>query len=427
MAQPAGVTRRISPIEALADHYRKIRRDSEQACEPLVIEDFGLQAEAFTSPPKWHLAHTSWFFETFLLLPYVDGYQRSNPAYAELFNSYYNGIGEPFSRSQRGLLSRPTVAEVMEYRHEIDESMCTLLAGHQFLANPELVQRTLLGLNHEQQHQELFYTDLKFNLFQNPLYPVFRPSHNRPDSVGAEAVWLDFPSGLYAIGHQGEGFAFDNELPRHDVHVAPFGLMNRLVSNAEFQQFIDDGGYQRADLWLADGWIEANRQGWQHPLYWLERDGEEMEFSLHGLRRRDPHEPVCHLSAYEADAYARWADARLPTEPEWEVAATSVTHQGSPFDGDYLSPKESPGGEGLQQMFSDVWEWTSSAYAPYPGFRPEGGAIGEYNGKFMCSQLVLRGGSCVTPPGHTRPSYRNFFYPPDRWQFSGLRLARDNR
>ncbi len=411
---------------SLNQRYRCTRQQSVAACEPLANEDFGLQAEAFTSPPKWHIAHTSWFFETFLLEPYLAHYRPLEKVYAVLFNSYYNGVGEQFPRPRRGLLSRPTVAEVMAYRQHVDQHMEALLAQEQHPQRREIEQRCRLGIEHEQQHQELFYTDLKYSLFCNPLLPAYMAASAQTPAVGPirRPAWHSFAGGLVEIGDDGAGFAFDNEAPRHRVYLAPFEFGDRLVSNAEYQQFIDDGGYRRAELWLADGWTALQASNWRCPHYWFQRQGRWHEYTLHGPRELDPAQPVCHISAYEADAYARWAGCRLPTEAEWEHAAAGQRVNSPGAAEGYYHPRAAAKGSGPGQLYGECWQWTSSAYAPYPGFTAAAGAIGEYNGKFMCNQLVLRGGSCVTARGHVRASYRNFFYPGDRWQFSGIRLAR---
>jgi ergothioneine biosynthesis protein EgtB len=404
-------------------NYHTVRQLSATLCQPLEIEDYGLQAMADVSPPKWHLAHTTWFFETFLLRPYLPGYQEFHPGYGYLFNSYYESVGDRHPRPQRGLLSRPTVAEVYAYRVHVDEAMEQLLATR--LDHPTVAELTALGLHHEQQHQELLLTDLKYNLGINPL----RPTYRQDVAVGACAgttplEFIDFAGGLYTLGHQGSGFAFDNEGPAHPVYLQDFALANRLVTNGEYLEFIADQGYQTAAHWLAEGWALVQSEGWQAPLYWEQHDGQWWTFTLVGLQPVNPLEPVCHLSYFEAEAYAQWRGHRLPTEAEWEVAAALVPLAGNLLAADHLHPQPADGTPVLQQIYGDVWEWTQSAYLPYPGFRPAPGAVGEYNGKFMCNQMVLRGGSCVTPPGHIRPSYRNFFPPSARWQFSGLRLAK---
>ncbi len=409
-------------LSALVTEYCETRNRSVEQTSLLLPEDYGLQAEAFTSPPKWHLAHTSWFFETFLLAEYVAGYSAVDSRYRILFNSYYQGVGERFPRPQRGLLSRPTIDEVFEYRARVDEAMIDLLESDPSRRGQDILDRCILGLNHEQQHQELFFTDIKYSFFVNPLYPAYCSSDDQKQAPVSDQQWLSFDGGLTEIGYRGRQFCFDNELPHHKIYLEPFQLSSRLVTNADYQCFIEDGGYQRPELWLADGWEIAQTNLWTRPLYWRDDDSGPREFTLYGLQPRHPDNPVCHLSAYEADAYAAWADARLPTEQEWEFAATtSGISSVSSATNLHPRPSVSPG---LEQMFGECWQWTRSAYTPYPGYRAAAGAIGEYNGKFMSSQWVLRGGSCVTQPGHTRPSYRNFFYPQDRWQFTGLRLAR---
>ncbi len=418
-------------------HYRQTRQRSLLACEPLCIEDYGLQAEAFTSPPKWHLAHTSWFFETFLLKPFLPDYRPSDERYEFLFNSYYNGVGAQFSRARRGLLSRPTVDEVLQYRTHVDRAMDVLLNAIDHPQRSTILARSRLGVEHEQQHQELFYTDLKYSLYANPLLPAYRDSAASSGDVTPGSAlppapsWNGYDGGLVAVGRDVEGlnpgdFAFDNEGPAGQVFLAPFALARTLVTNAQFQDFVDDGGYRRPEFWLADGWAVVQEQQWRQPLYWLEREGLPMQFTLHGPRQREPWQPVCHLSGYEADAYASWAGARLPTEFEWEHAAREQWSGAPDGEVDKLHPAAAAGGEPLLQLYGDCWQWTGSAYRPYSGFHAAPGAVGEYNGKFMANQWVLRGSSCVTPCGHTRPSYRNFFYPQDRWQFSGVRLARDS-
>lgn len=416
--------------------YQQTRQSSLRACEPLCTEDYGLQAEAFTSPPKWHLAHTSWFFETFLLKPFLAQYQTLDERYEFLFNSYYNGIGEQFGRAQRGLLSRPTVEDIRAYRAHVDREMEGLLADIDHPQRDTILARSRLGVEHEQQHQELFFTDLKYSLYANPLLPRYSDpvaghSSGTISTAPLPALqWSEYEGGLVTVGCEtksltAQDFAFDNEGPASSVFLAPFALARRLVTNAQFQEFVDDGGYRRPEFWLSDGWSVVQEMQWQQPLYWMVRDDVPMHFTLHGLQRREPLQPVCHLSGYEADAYASWAGARLPTEFEWEHAARAQDSNVPSVASEKLHPCAAQGDEPLLQLYSDCWQWTGSAYRPYPGFQPAGGAIGEYNGKFMANQWVLRGGSCATSCGHVRPSYRNFFYPQDRWQFSGLRLARD--
>jgi ergothioneine biosynthesis protein EgtB len=383
------------------------------------------------SPPKWHLAHTSWFFETFLLNPYLPHYVPFHPGFEFLFNSYYNGVGEPFPRARRGYLSRPTVSEVFEYRQHVDTAMERLLASPPGGDDgAEVIRRTVLGLNHEQQHQELMVTDLKYNFGHNPLAPAYLDDADGPAGAPGALTFAAHPGGLVTIGAGADdGFHFDNEEPAHSVYLEPFLLASRVVTCEEYLAFMADGGYADAALWLSDGWAWVNGEGIEAPLYWQQRDGEWWEYRLNGLVRVAGDVPVTHVSAYEADAFARWAGARLPTEAEWESVATSLDVGGNLLESGRFHPAAPPkraDGPVPSQMYGDVWEWTSSAYGPYPGYRSAQGALGEYNGKFMANQLVLRGGSCVTPGDHIRASYRNFFYPPDRWQFTGIRLARDD-
>jgi len=425
--------------QTLVDAFRSIRNQSVHACEPLEVEDYGLQAAAFSSPPKWHLAHTSWFFETFILKPFLPGYQVFHESYELLFNSYYNAIGEQFPRPQRGLLSRPTVKEVMAYRQYIDSSMAQLLTQMEFdsLVCETIIARTKLGLEHEKQHQELFYTDLKYSFSVNPLYPAYLSgeiisnSRQVKESKQPNIQWIDYLGGLVEIGidEHSDNFSFDNESPQHKVFIEPFTLASRLVTNGEFQTFIDDGGYQKPEYWLSDGWAAVQKNNWTQPLYWRNTDEGAKEFTLYGLRARKADQPVCHVSGYEADAYANWANERLPTEAEWEFAAKHHAVENTKVTTNTLttlhpSASYSEKDHVLTQLYDSCWQWTSSAYRPYPGFKVNEGAIGEYNGKFMCNQWILRGGSCVSSAGHLRPSYRNFFYPEDRWQFSGIRLAK---
>ena len=408
----------------LVARFREVRQASLSHCRSLSIEDHSLQAEAFTSPPKWHLAHTTWFFETFILVPFLNGYQPENPRYEMLFNSYYNGIGEPFPRPKRALLSRPSLEEIHHYRSTVEAAILQLLADDAHPARETIHARVRLGIEHECQHQELFFTDIKYSLSINPLSPAFSAAAapKSSDGVTAPLAWSVVDGGLMSIGYDGAGFCFDNEQPRHQVYIAPFELARRLVTNGEYAQFIADGGYQRPELWLSDGWNTVQRETWTAPLYWRGSD----EYTREGVVARSPQSRVTRLSGYEAEAYARWAGARLPTEQEWEVAVGTNAAPADTGSVD-LHPKPADIAEqGLQQLDDACWQWTRSAYVPYPGFSPAEGAIGEYNGKFMSNQWVLRGGSCVSSPGHLRPSYRNFFYPEDRWQFTGLRLARDS-
>lgn len=409
--------------------YQHIRQASTQLCQPLAIEDYGLQTTVEASPPKWHLAHVSWFFETFLLKPYLPHYVVFDPHYHYLFNSYYEQLGAKHPRPERGLLSRPTVAEIYRYRAWVDENMQQLLATAPETTWPTIAERLHIGLHHEQQHQELLLTDIKRNLGYNPLRPAYRT--DLPELPATDSVlplrWFDLPGGLDSIGYQGHDFAFDNEQPAHPVFIPPFRLASRLVTNAEYLEFIADYGYQRPEFWLAEGWNSIQQRQWQAPLYWEQHGEEWWHYTLAGLRPLPLHAPVCHVSYYEADAYARWAGKRLPTEAEWEVTARAYPLQGNFRENGWLQPLPAVPQDTDQvlQLFGEVWEWTSSPYTPYPGFKSPAGALGEYNGKFMCQQMVLRGGSCVTPPDHLRVTYRNFFYFHERWQFQGFRLAED--
>jgi ergothioneine biosynthesis protein EgtB len=410
----------------LAEQYRAVRQFSVQLCAPLVTEDYVIQSMPDVSPTKWHLAHTTWFWETFVLTPHVPDYRPFHPRYVYLFNSYYVNVGERFFRPNRGLLARPTVEEVYRYRAWVDEQMTRLLetASEEMLA--VLHPLVEIGLHHEQQHQELILTDIKHVFSMNPLFPVFREQTQRPTGGGAPVRWVGFDEGLYEIGHDGVGFAFDNEGPRHRVFLNGFQLASRPVTNGEYLAFLEDGGYRRPTLWLSAGWATVEAQGWAHPLYWHRFDDQWFQFTLSGLRAVDPEEPVTHLSYFEAEAFARWSGCRLPTEQEWEVAARNTPMQGHFVEDGWLHPvPAATSGDGLAQLYGDVWEWTQSPYSPYPGYRPVEGALGEYNGKFMCNQFVLRGGSCATSASHIRPTYRNFFLPDARWQFTGLRLAQD--
>jgi ergothioneine biosynthesis protein EgtB len=411
-----------------AASYLAVRSQTEALCAALEPEDCLLQPVVDASPVKWHLAHTTWFFETFVLSAARPGRSPHHPAFGYLFNSYYNAVGERLARDRRGLISRPTVGEVRDYRRAIDDEMGELLERGVDAETAAVVQ---IGLNHEQQHQELIVTDLKLGLWHNPMRPAAWPGAAWGPSGAPRAPmrWIEFEGGLREIGHAGAGFAFDNESPRHEVMLRRFAIADRAVSVAEYREFLADGGYERPELWLSDGWSAARAGGWRSPLYWEAEGDGWANYTAGGMRRVDPAEPVCHLSFYEADAYARWAGARLPTEAEWEVAATLAPpgSHGTFLESGRLHPAPSAddGRPTLKAAFGDVWEWTASPYVGYPGYRPAAGALGEYNGKFMCNQMVLRGGSCATPASHIRPTYRNFFPPGARWQFSGLRLARD--
>lgn len=412
-----------TPEPGLLESYEAVRARTEALASPLSPEDQCVQSMHDASPAKWHRGHTSWFFETFLLLPHEPGYEAVHPAYAYLFNSYYNAVGKQYPRPRRGLLTRPSAAEVGEYRAHVDAAMRSFLARPGAVATRDLV---LLGVSHEQQHQELMLTDIKHLLSCNPLEPSYAERgevvwRDSPPSV----EWLEHPGGIVETGHHGDGFAFDNEGPRHETLLRPFALRNRLVTAGEFLRFVHDGGYRRPDLWLDAGWATVRDQRWSAPLYWQVEGSAPSHFTLLGRREIDPDEPVTHLSYFEADAFARWAGARLPTEAEWEALAPTAPDSvpGTPLarlhPGAGLDPRDAG------QWYGACWQWTRSDYGPYPGYRPAAGAVGEYNGKFMCGQYVLRGSSCATPPGHARRTYRNFFPPAARWQFSGVRLARD--
>ena len=473
---PGHCTTRAST--GLTDAYHAVRSASERLCDPLVTEDYVVQSMDDVSPTKWHLAHTTWFFETFVLTPHLAGYAAFDPAFKFLFNSYYVTVGDRHCRQNRGQLSRPTVADVYAYRAHVDAAMARLLADPPPALADTLQALMDIGLNHEQQHQELMLTDIKHVFWVNPLRPALsaavpggvegpspsgvnhnsrsdhgsrtRPSDDQgnetlsfddssqitvhpsarpppstaPGTALLRATWVKFDGGVHEIGHAGDGFAFDNETPRHKAYLEPFELGSRLVTNGEYKRFMADGGYGRADCWLSAGLATAKTEDWRAPMYWIEQDGQWWNYTLSGLRPVVDAEPVCHVSYFEADAFARWAGARLPTEAEWEVASETVPVTGPFVEGGTNHPAPAPNVAGLQQMFGDLWQWTASAYLGYPGFRPPPGALGEYNGKFMCNQFVLRGGSVATPASHIRRTYRNFFPPDARWQFIGLRLAR---
>jgi ergothioneine biosynthesis protein EgtB len=408
----------------LAADYQSVRSLTTSICAPLAVEDYVIQSMADVSPPKWHIAHTTWFFENFMLQPFLPGYRPFHPDYGYLFNSYYETVGSLFPRQQRGLLARPTVEEIYRYREHVDRHLRELLETTPLSCRHEVAARLRLGLNHEQQHQELLVTDIKHIFASNPLRPAYLEMPQEPDSgAGGAPRWREQPAGVYEIGHGESGFAFDNESPRHRVYLDAFGIADRPVTNGEYLQFMESGGYRNAALWLSQGWQTVCERAWQAPLYWERAEGAWWTMTMAGMRPVRAGEPVCHVSYFEADAYARWAGKRLPTEAEWEVAARDEPVRGNFFDRRRLHPAPADGPGAPARFFGDVWEWTQSAYSPYPGYRPAAGALGEYNGKFMCGQYVLRGGSCATPAGHVRPTYRNFFYPADRWQFSGIRLA----
>ena len=426
---------RVGNRAAERERFAAIRRDSESLAANLSPEDQAIQSMPDVSPTKWHLAHTSWFFETFLLGPRDPAYRVFDPDFAYLFNSYYEAVGPRHPRPQRGLLSRPTIDMVGAYRDHVTEAMLRLIERADEAVWREIAPLVELGLHHEQQHQELILMDIKHVFSVNPLLPAYQaPRLHAVAAAPPTPGWVEFSGGLTEIGHDGSGFAFDNEGPRHKVWLEPFRLATHPVSCGEYLEFVEDGGYRRPEFWLSDGWATVQQQGWQAPLYWRcepapgKAGGEWRIFTLSGERRVAPAEPVCHVSFYEADAFARWAGKRLPTEAEWEIAASDLPLMGNLGDSDHFHPcpDGAEAGEGsLRQMIGDVWEWTASPYVPYPRFRAVSGAIGEYNGKFMSNQMVLRGGCAATPAEHIRATYRNFFPPSARWAFSGLRLAED--
>ncbi len=402
---------------SLAALFRDVRGMTEWLACPLTAEDQSVQSMSDASPTKWHLAHTTWFFETVVLLPHAPGYRSFDERYAFLFNSYYEALGSRHPRAKRGLLTRPSAREVLDYRDHVDDELERFIAT---IDDRRVADLVLLGLNHEQQHQELILTDIKHAFFQNPLLPSYVAHRLQTVSRAPDLEWIAHPGGLVEIGHDGEGFAFDNEGPRHQALLRPFRIASRPVTCGEYLAFIEDGGYTRAEFWLSDGWALCQSEGWKAPLYWTE---DRRMFTLSGVRPVSPDEPVCHVSLYEAAAYAAWAGKRLPTEFEWEAVASGQELKGHFLDPMNVHPHSATAGQ--TQFFGDVWEWTRSSYDPYPGFKPFDGNLAEYNGKFMVGQNVLRGGSCATPAGHIRASYRNFFPASARWQFSGIRLAED--
>lgn len=432
------VPRGMSRAEQLRRHFHDVRKFTNALCTGLEPEDYVVQSMPDVSPTKWHLAHTTWFFETFLLKKFLRGYRAEVPEYAYLFNSYYNAAGDMHRRDLRGLISRPTVKEAQRYRASIDSHVDDLLSDADEKLLDDVEPILVLGIHHEQQHQELLVTDIKHVFAQNPLYPIFRGRDGalrRPNPAARRPYQsVQFDEQIVDIGHAGRGFAYDNEGPQHQALIPAFAIASRPVTNGEYIAFIEDKGYRRPEFWLSLGWMTINEQRWQAPLYWSKRDGSWWHFTLSGFRPVDESEPVTHVSYFEADAYANWAGARLPTEFEWERAALDCPIEGNFVETENFHPTAVESAvsvdrpaqdQGLQQMFGDVWEWTRSAYSPYPGYRAVPGALGEYNGKFMCNQYVLRGGSCATSRTHIRRTYRNFFQPEKRWQFTGVRLARD--
>lgn len=417
----------------LAEKYKAVRKFFVTLCEPLKTEDYVIQSMPDVSPAKWHLAHTSWFFEAFVLKNAIKNYRSLHPQYNFLFNSYYTQIGERFTRAIRGLLSRPTVEEVYNYRNYVDKNVVEFIENCTDKQLREFGPVIEIGIHHEQQHQELFLTDIKHVFSLNPLRPVYADIYPPIVNYIPELIFRKYGEGVYETGHSGKDFGFDNEFPRHKVYLNSFQIANRLVTNREYIDFIDDGGYKKPELWLSDGFAVSQKENWQSPMYWEKIDDEWWNFKLTGFHVVDLNEPVCHISYYEADAYARWSGCRLPTEFEWEVAAEKFPVEGNFVENGYLHPiavPESPITHNpssiIHQMYGDIWQWTMSPYIPYPGYKTLPGALGEYNGKFMSNQLVLRGGSCATSVTHIRRTYRNFFYPHSRWQFMGLRLAKDD-
>jgi ergothioneine biosynthesis protein EgtB len=418
---PNPVARPAAPGDSVAQAFRRVRAGTLALVAPLSAEDACVQSMPDASPAKWHLAHTTWFFEHFVLAARVADFEPFHERFGFLFNSYYYTAGQMHLRPRRGLITRPSLAEVLAYRDHVDAAVARLLEAE--AGDAELEFLVTLGIQHEQQHQELLLTDAKHLLAQNPLAPAYAELPSPAPGPAVPLEWIPGPAGIQEIGHAGDGFAFDNETPRHRVLLQEHALASRCVTNAEYLEFVRDGGYSKPELWLSDGWATVLAERWSRPLYW--QDDLEHEFTLGGLRPLDPATPVVHLSYFEADAFARWAGARLPTEAEWEAAAAAQPVDGNFADSGALHPQRAADRQGVAQLYGDVWEWTASPYVAYPGFRPLAGSLGEYNGKFMCGQFVLRGGSCASAPGHLRASYRNFFYPPQRWQFAGLRLARD--
>ena len=428
----ASVLNVSSVLKVLIERFVEVRRQTEALVAPLSEADAQLQSMPDASPAKWHLAHTTWFFETFILCPYLANYRRFNDTYNYLFNSYYNGVGEQYPRHQRGLMSRPSLHEIISYRHAVDDAICRFMIDREENDSTDLIGLIELGLQHEQQHQELLLTDIKHALFQNPLYPNYQsiaqssPANSQPYQE-RPLTWLAFQGGLATVGYDGNGFSYDNERPNHSVYIHDYSIASRLVTNGEYSVFIEEGGYDNPDFWLADGWAWLQSRSHKHPLYWLRRDKQWFEYTLYGLMPLDLHQPVIHINYYEANAYANWLGVRLPTEFEWEhalqeqqliSARNEMTCHPSKQSHQYQHPSV------LEDAFVQGWQWTTSSYSPYPGFKPFSGVAGEYNGKFMSNQYVLRGSSCVTPKGHARRTYRNFFYAHQNWQFTAIRLAK---
>lgn len=425
-------TKKAHSRQEIIDSYKAVREFSHTLAEPLEIEDYVVQSMPDVSPTKWHLAHTSWFFETFVLSKVLPDYKSPNQQYAYLFNSYYVQAGERHFRPKRGLISRPTVEQTYNYRNHVDESMLNFMENANDKEWEDIESVVEIGIHHEQQHQELIVTDIKHVLSENPLHPIYRKANTNGKNPLAtnELKWTSFNEGVYEIGNTGQGFGYDNEYPEHKAYLNEYKLGSRLITNSEYMEFIDDGGYKTPEIWLSEGWATVETNNWKAPLYWKEQNGSWMQFTLSGLREIEPSEPVTHVSYFEADAFARWAGGRLPTESEWEVAASDIEIDGNFVDNLNFHPvglDQNSNGGNLKQMFGDVWEWTQSSYSAYPGYKTLPGALGEYNGKFMCNQMVLRGGSCATSKSHIRKTYRNFFPTNSRWQFMGIRLAKDGK
>ncbi|NDK56389.1 ergothioneine biosynthesis protein EgtB [Pontibacter fetidus] len=412
-------------LASLQSRLQKIRTQTETICKPLEPEDTVVQPMTDVSPPKWHLAHTTWFFEEFVLKPYLPNYKVFHPSYSYLFNSYYNSVGNRVQRDQRSTLTRPPLREIYTFRNHVNEQLGNLLENPNETILAEMLPILELGMQHEQQHQELLLTDIKYILSTNPLLPAYSSAPTSEKTQYVPATYHEVPGGIYKIGCQGSDFCFDNELGVHEVLIPDFKVMNRLVTNAEYLEFMEAGGYTDFRFWLDEGFTLAKTSNWQSPLYWVKQNNRWQRYSLHGLQDLDLNAPVSHISFYEANAYANWAGKRLLTESEWEAASQAYPPANGNFsDTGILEPTAAkPDQNGIQQLYGDLWEWTYSAYHPYPGFSMAPGALGEYNGKFMINQMVLRGGSCATPSDHIRTSYRNFFHPDKRWQFTGIRLA----
>ncbi|HUU73224.1 MAG TPA: ergothioneine biosynthesis protein EgtB [Burkholderiales bacterium] len=420
MPTPA-VAAMSKPTQAsLLEDLMRVRATTVSLCDPLEPEDCVVQSAPETSPAKWHLAHTTWFFETFVLVPFFKRYKPFHDEFAFLFNSYYESVGSFYPRKDRGLLTRPSFSAILEYRRHVDEKLAELLAETPAGHSEDITARCTLGRHHEQQHQELLLTDLKHLFWCNPLRPVYRQRAPEQTAPAIATAWTAHPAGVYESGHRGHEFCFDNEMPRHRSYLEAFRIASRPVTNGEFLEFVEDGAYSKPTLWLSDGWQTVRERAWNAPMYWEKKEGTWRQFTLSGMRDIHLAEPVCHISFYEADAYARWAGKRLPTETEWEVGASEQPVEGNFFDDGRLHPRPCAK---PTSFYGDTWEWTASSYSPYPGYAATAGALGEYNGKFMANQYVLRGGSCVTSRSHIRNTYRNFFYPHERWQFKGMRLA----